>query len=399
MRIKNNDKNQNQKRIKRLPGNSWVIGNLPYGCQLCMKGMKVVYFMGGDCNLPNHCRWYCPISEHRKSSLSHFVDEISINNPDDIKNILSTLEEEISAVDAKGMSFTGGDPLSSSRKKDLVCAIIQEMKLKYGKNFHIHLYTSGVTFDPIIANRLDKAGLDSIRFHPALEDFSKIEFALGHSYSVGAEVPVIPTEENHQYILKLIQYLQAIGANYINLNEFEMCAPNQEELIKRGFHLQQGTLATVEGSRKFAERVVEDFSNNENFTVHFCSVAVKDQVQIRERYLRRADNIHLPFEEISEDGCLLFMQIQGPLSEILKLEKFLLKQAKIPEKMMKLNKTRGTLDLPPFLANEKNFLEILEDFRVKCGIYEILPFRDPKLAEVREYTPIFNNLPSHLHNK
>lgn len=131
---------------------------------------------------------------------------------------------------------------------------------------------------------------------------------------------------------------------------------------KRGFHLQQGTLATVEGSRKFAERVVEDFSNNENFTVHFCSVAVKDQVQIRERYLRRADNIHLPFEEISEDGCLLFMQIQGPLSEILKLEKFLLKQAKIPEKMMKLNKTRGTLDLPPFLANEKNFWRFLKIF-------------------------------------
>ena len=196
-----------------LPGNSWVVGNLPFGCKLCMQGMKVVYFMGGDCNHPSHCQWYCPVSEHRRSSRAHFVDELAISSPDDINSILTTLKKEIDTVKAKGMSFTGGDPLSSPRKKNMVCAIIRELKVIYGPDFHIHLYTSGVTFDSLIAEQLDQAGLDSLRFHPSQADISKIELAMGHSYSVGAEVPVIPMEENHRLLLELIEYLQAVGAD------------------------------------------------------------------------------------------------------------------------------------------------------------------------------------------
>ncbi|MHA1675084.1 MAG: hypothetical protein ACTSYI_15815, partial [Promethearchaeota archaeon] len=292
-------------------------------------------------------------------------------------------------------SLTGGDPLSNSNKVSLACSIIQAMKIEYGPDFHIHLYTSGKNFDPLIAEQLERAGLDSLRFHPGRDDFHKIEFAMGRSFTVGAEVPVIPTEENHRYILDLIQYLEAIGADYVNLNEFEMCAPNQTALLQRGFTLEEGTMATVKGSRKFAEKIVREVSPRTNLAVHFCSVAVKDQIQIQARYLRRAEKIRFEYEDISEDGCLLFMRIQGSLQEVKRLWEYLAKTAKVPEKAMNLNRTQGVLDLPPFLAEEDGFIDLLSEYRVKCGIYEVLPFREPKLAEIREYTPLTDNLSRH----
>lgn len=379
--------------VQELDGNSWVRGSLPFGCQLCMKGMKVVYFMGGDCNSPSHCKWYCPLSENRRRPDAHYADELPVDDPSDLDQILDTLEAEIDAIDAQGMSITGGDPLSSSRKVDLVIAILHGIKAKYGSDFHIHLYTSGKHFDPVIADRLDEAGLDSLRFHPDREDFHKIEFAIDHTYTVGAEVPVIPTEDHYKYLKALAEYLQAIGADYLNLNEFEICAPNQQELLSRGFTLEPGSLATVAGSRQFAERLAENFPLHNTLTLHFCSVAVKDRVQIQARYLRRAENIRYFYEEISEDGCLLFMQIQGPLQEIKALAKYLHEEAGVPHKALHLNPTKGTLDLPSFLAEEDGFIDLVSEYRVKCGIYEILPFREPDLAEVREYTPIVNNLP------
>ena len=76
-----------------------------------MKGMKLVYFMGGDCAHPPHCNWYCPISVERRSPDAHFADEVPIHEFDSIKKTVEKLVYEAKAIDAKGMSFTGGDPL------------------------------------------------------------------------------------------------------------------------------------------------------------------------------------------------------------------------------------------------------------------------------------------------
>ena len=56
------------------------------------------------------------------------------------------------------------------------------------------------------------------------------------------------------------------------------------------------------------------------------------------------------------------------------------------------NPSKGTLDLPSFLSTDENFLELLKDYRVKAGIYEILPFRELQCAQIREYAPIMNNI-------
>ncbi len=375
---------------------SWVVGSLPTGCDLCMKGMKLVYFMGGDCAHPSHCKWYCPISPERRSPNAHFADEIPIKDFNSIKKTVEKLVYEAKSIDAKGMSFTGGDPLSSPAKRDRVVAIIQAMKIEMGDDFHIHLYTSGTNFDVVTANKLEAAGLDDLRFHPSEKNFFRIEFATGRKYTVAGEVPVIPTEENFMYLLKLADHLDMIGADFLNLNEFEICAPNQNELIKRNFHLEENSIAAVDGSRRYALRFLEEFRPRGGLTIHFCPAAVKDGVQIRERYLRRANHIRKEYEEISDDGCLLFLQIQGSVQEVKTLYDTLLNDSKMPKDQLDFNPSKGILDLPSFLSTDENFLELLNDYRVKAGIYEILPFREPECAQIREYTPIMNNIKSKL---
>ena len=83
-------------------------GSLPKGCELCLKGAKVVIFFGGECTRPEHCCWYCPISEERKNPNAYFVDELIYESDE-------TIFEEIEAIGAKGLSFTGGDPLITLR--------------------------------------------------------------------------------------------------------------------------------------------------------------------------------------------------------------------------------------------------------------------------------------------
>jgi hypothetical protein len=66
----------------------------------------------------------------------------------------------------------------------------------------------------------------------------------------------------------------------------------------------------------------------------------------------------------------------------------------MPKNLLDFNPSKGTLDLPSFLSTDENFLELLNDYHVKAGIYEILPFREPECAQIREYTPIMNKIVS-----
>jgi len=186
----------------------------------------------------------------------------------------------------------------------------------------------------------------------------------------------------------LADYLVSIGADYLNLNEFEMCAPNQVSLLSRGFELTSFTAATVKRSREYAIRFLTEFRQKSALTVHFCPVALKDSVQIRKRYLRRAEHIKFDYEDISIDGCLLFLRVRGSLQAITRLYTELLEEAHMPEKLLGYFPTKGVLDLPPFLSDDEAFREPLAIYKVKAGVYETLPFREPELAEIREYSPI-----------
>ena len=251
---------------------------MPKGCQQCLKGSKAVIFINGLCQNPSHCSWYCPISEERRGKDNIFANEIKISSKEE-------LLEEINNIDAKGCSITGGEPLFEPNLKKTI-EIIKFIKRIKGRKFHIHLYTNGVNFNESVAKMLCSAGLDEIRFHPAPDNWKTIKFIINKGISVGAEVPVIPEKDFISNLEKFIIYLDDIGADFINLNEFEYCFPNSKYLKEKGFRLKEGTLASVENSKEMALKLIKKLVNNVSIKIHFCTIRAKDYYQLKNRYLR-----------------------------------------------------------------------------------------------------------------
>jgi len=351
---------------------------IPKGCKYCLKGSKVVLFLNGICQKPDHCFWYCLISEERRGKNLTFADEIEIINKEE-------LLQEIDLINALGMSITGGEPLSKFNLEKTI-DYIEFIKEEKGNKFHIHLYTNSLNFNENIADRLSLAGLDEIRFHPARKDWANIKQALNKQMIVGAEVPVIPGFENVKYIEELVSYLENIGADFINLNEFEYCFPNSQSLKERGFILKKDSIAAVVKSRETAINLIRKFGPEVSLKMHFCSIRAKDYYQLKNRYLRRAKNIKLPYEVITEEGLLLYAQIEGNEKEMDKFYEILLSDLKIHDKYIIYNKKN--IRMPFYILIEDHVISELENLDLKGFIIESTPFRQLKYKQITEKTPI-----------
>jgi pyruvate formate-lyase activating enzyme-like uncharacterized protein len=367
------------KIIKTRENNYYIKGRgIPKGCKLCLKGQKAVLFLNGICQKPNHCSWYCPISTERKGIDNTFADEILISSKQD-------LLEEINKIDAKGMSITGGEPLSKLNLKKTL-DYIKYIKLQKGKKFHIHLYTNGINFSEILAEEIVSAGLDEIRFHPDRKNWGKINYALNKGLVVGVEVPVIPNKDELKNLGDLIIYIDNIGVDFINLNEFEYCFPNSHLLKERGFNLKKGSIASVANSQQVALDLIKDLNENISIKVHFCSTTAKDHFQLKNRYLRRAKNIRLPFEVITEEGLLLFAQIEGNKEDLGKFYLNLVSEMKIDKELVSFN--GENIKLAFYVSMDSQFVSLLERYQLKGYIIEMTPFRIPKYQQITEKTPI-----------
>jgi len=351
--------------------------SIPKGCKYCLEGAKAVLFLNGICQKPDHCSWYCPISEERRGKDISFANEIKINSKED-------LLEEINKIKAKGMSITGGEPLSKQNLEKTL-NYIKYIKSVKGKNFHIHLYTNGINFNKEIAEKLTITGLDEIRFHPPKDKWPNIEIAINKGISVGAEVPIIPNYEYIRELMEFILFLEKIGAEFINLNEFEYCFPNSQSLKDRGFHLKEGTIASVENSKNFALDLIKNISPKVSLKIHFCPIIAKDYYQLKNRYLRRAKTIKLPHEEITEEGLLLYALIEGNSSILKETYSLMLSDLNIPENLILLGK--DNIKLPYYIALEEKFIKFLDEYDLNGYVHEIIPFRG-KYCQITERTPL-----------
>ena len=359
-------------------GNRIIKGRgFPKGCKLCLKGQKTVLFLSGTCQKPDNCYWYCPLSKERKGKEETFANEIKINSK---KELL----EEINKTEAKGMSITGGEPLSD-KNLEKTLDYIRFVKTQKGKRFHIHLYTNGISFNKSIAEKLASAGLDEIRFHPSRGNQQKIKFALNKGLVVGAEVPVIPNNEKLEDIKKLVVFLDDIGADFINLNEFEYCFPNSLSLKNRGYQLKKGSIASVVKSQEVAIDLMRDLSTRVSIKIHFCPIHSKDYNQLKMRYLHRAKNIRLPYEVITEEGLLIFGQVEGNLEDLNRFKENLISKTKIKEKF--LSSTENNIKLPYYYIMDTQIMSLYESYQLKGYVIEMIPFRKKKYQQITEKTP------------
>ncbi len=277
------------REIKESKAESTFIGELPKGCRQCIRGEKLVMFVTGIC--PNTC-FFCPLSENRKNIDNIFANEVPVKKDLDII-------DEARACSAKGAGVTGGDPLS---RLERTLHYIRILKAEFGERFHTHLYTSGELATPDVLLKLESAGLDEIRYH-IQEDPKVLLPALSTNMDVGAEVPVIPGEE--EKLKATIKFLDETKAKFVNLNELEMSELNAAEMRKRGFDTDGNLCNSITGSFESAEKIMHwAQANTKQISLHFCNSRVKDVYQYNKRLGLRAKNLKKPYETIAR-GCLL----------------------------------------------------------------------------------------------
>ena len=304
--------------IKYTDANSSYTGKLAKGCRLCIKVKKSVLFVTGLCNI--NC-YYCPVSNEKKNKDISYINERKIEKKEDIL-------EEVKACVSKGVSFTGGDPLLKINKCLEYAKLIKEEDSKS----HIHLYTG--TTDKKINNLKKLEGyVDEVRFHVKNEkEVEALKNILDMDFNFGIEIPSIPSE--FERISKIIKSASSSGFSFINLNEFEYTETNWDNLSKRGFNFDNDT-SMVEGSKDLSIHLLEEHQDLP-ISIHFCPSVLKDAIQLRRRWERRAKKTKKYYEDIED--CLI---VKGELTgDIIEIIKYLKDELKISKKMYEVDKNK-----------------------------------------------------------
>ncbi|MGV8075722.1 MAG: radical SAM protein [Methanosarcina sp.] len=335
---------------------------LSEGCRLCQEGAKMVLFVTGLC--PKSC-FYCPLSDERRGKDLVFANERSVKSDEDL------LKEAV-LMDALGTGITGGEPLL---KIDRVLHYIRVLKSSFGKEHHIHLYTS-LAPERQVLEKLADAGLDEIRLHPPQESWgglkhSPYEASLQNAKELGIEAGIeIPALEGAD---KVAAFAEEMGV-FLNLNELEFSDNNSKALLNNGFFLESDTASAAAGSCKYAETA---FSAGKK--IHFCSSTFKDAVQLRKRFQRIAKNTARGFDEVTEDGTLVYGVIEGGDQ---RLAEETLENMEIPSELFEVKD--GKIEIAWWVLEElkDGIKEELEPMGTKIFIIERYPFEDGMLVEL-----------------
>ena len=150
--------------------------------------------------------------------------------------------------------------------------------------------------------------------------------------------------------------------------------------------MKNGSLASVVNSQQAALDLIKDLNKKIGIKMHFCSTTAKDYFQLKNRYLRRAKNIRLPFEVITEEGLLVYAQLEGNKEDLEKFYCNLVSEMKMDEKLVLYN--GENIKLPFYTSINSQFVSLLENYRLKGYIVEMIPFRIVKYQQITEKTPI-----------
>ena len=347
--------------LSQTLGGSLVLGSSPKGCEYCMKGSKIVVFMTGRCFAK--C-YYCPLSDIRKNSDTVYVNEVKAESD-------QIIIREAALIEAEGAGLTGGDPLLTF---DKTLKYIKLLKDNFGSKFHIHLYTTGYNLNRERASALIRNGLDEIRFHPIGDVTDKIKLFQGTEIKFGCEIPAIPGDERR--VENLVKFLERAGADFININELEFSETNASELKKRGLKLKKDSIAAVEGSEETALRILEWCrENTEEISVHYCPSWIKDGVQLRNRFLRRARNVRKPYEEIDGEGLLVRgVAYLDEMHNIEEVRNMLVKEYEVPEDMFEIDYFKKQVYTAWYIVEE--LAGELAKINIKSGIVKSHPTDD-----------------------
>ena len=325
--------------VRRLQKGSAHTGRLPRGCVLCEKGAKLVLLVTGRCG--RRCA-YCPLSESKKGRDVFFANEKQVSR-------VSEAIAEAKLIDALGTGITGGDPLMAP---DRTARAIESLKREFGERHHIHLYTSTTRTRTI--RRMAKKGLDEIRFHPPMGMWTRlhrtpytdaISVSKEECMDVGLEIPVIPGRERE--LRGAIAFASAADLDFVNLNELEFSETNWKALRRMGMDVKDDISSGVKGSEPLAIELLEEGAS---VPLHYCSSAFKDGVQLRNRIARRARNVRMPHEIVTEDATLVKGVIET--KDVAGTMALLRERYEVPPGLMRHDREKRRLEVASWVLEE-----------------------------------------------
>jgi len=278
---------------------SFLIRKLPKGCKLCLKGQKLVLFVGGKCS--RNC-WYCSLSEGRKNSETMWANERPCESNRDI------IKEAITSK-ATGAGITGGDPLVYF---DKTTSAAKALKKKFGKKFHIHIY---LPLPLITKNKLEKLKpyIDEVRFHTSFlaqevskekynKELEKIRLAssIFGKKNTGIELPLIPEKKNE--IISFIKNI-AKSISFVNLNEFELSDTNFK-IIEKNYTLNEDTY-TISKSIETGKEILKKLKPLK-LNMHLCTAKTKNHHQYHNRLMRHEI---LPYGTRTKEATVIYIEI------------------------------------------------------------------------------------------
>ncbi len=328
--------------MKKTKYASYLEGKPVRGCELCVKGQKMVLFVTGLCS--RGCE-FCPLSKMRKSIDKIYANERKITNETAYNEII----EEVKISGAKGCSLTGGDPLL---KLNRTIKLAKKLKDHFGKKFHIHIYASTKLVTKSKLEKLSKV-IDEIRFHPDFDkptkqEIKKIKLAkeFWKKKNIGIEIPCFPDK-----IDKILEFIKQAkpDISFLNLNELESGEISERRMMKKYKMNKDGyTISTSIDAGKYLIREIHKFAPKIN--IHLCTAELKNWHQ----YKNRLKNYETPkFSKKTEDGTIIYFAMPYTKNFFMSL----------PQKKVYHDKKKKRIILNPKLVNKlKDKFEI---FRIE----------------------------------
>jgi uncharacterized protein len=290
-------------KLNKTKYDSYCINGIAEGCKYCVRGEKLVLFVSGKCS--RQC-WYCSLSNKRKNKDLIFANEREIKTPEEAI-------EEVNESRATSAGITGGDPLLHF---DRTIKFASELKKKFGKKFHIHIYlpTKLVTKEKL---ETLKTCVDEVRFHPEFlitqnnvaEDIKKIELAskIFGKKNTGIELPMIP--DGKEEILDFISGVEDY-VSFVNLNEFELSETNFDRITKE-YELEEGGYV-AKGSIEAGKWILKELEQKKSkLKAHLCTAELKNCSQFANRLKRHTI---LPYGKKTDEGMVIYLIVNKKLN-------------------------------------------------------------------------------------
>lgn len=339
----------------RFDSGSAANGELAHGCRFCIDGAKMVLLVTGRCS--TGC-FYCPVSAEKKGKDVTYANEGRVYSDEEVI-------EEAESMDALGAGITGGDP---SQCLDRTVHYIKLLKERFGKDFHLHMYTS--TISAANAKILEEAGLDEIRYHPGQQMWERMdsteleEIVRNTKMDVGIEVPALPGCS--EQLIALARYAFSVGVSFMNLNELEFSESNWNMMEDHGYSLKDDISSAVAGSEETALAVMAELPD---LPIHFCSSSFKDSVQLRNRLKRRAEHIAREYDVITDDGTFIKGIVYA--DDLDAAADFLREEYDVPDELMYIDRERNRMEIAAWILEE-----VGPELPFRCYITEEYPTKD-----------------------